>query len=404
MLRRFLFGHPDCRASHRRFHGLCHQEVRPNERRRRERQGGSLGPLHRRNAGADAEERGTDFRGRSEGPGGGAVGAAGQRGRRRQTPRTHGGSAVNAGKVDTMDKASKRLVYEVVLSEVAATSSSARRRCRTKRSRSSTRWSQQLKPDPKDVYIEIEGHTDNVGPKATNDKIGLDRAEAVQRYLYEQYQIPLHKMSVISYGRRQAGCAEQDEGGPRAESSRRDQGARVRDCPAKKLEGTSPRTIGWLLSNFSSSSSKPTAHRPSALPARPARSDTLSAMAIRTELNLRLPNSPGALAGRLPAAVRRARQHSGDDARRPVDSCVWSSTTMSTARRCFANIITRSTSATCASCGPERPGRVRARPPARGDADVNVEYAYGGGAEGSASASVVVGVDDAERAAAAAGV
>ena len=29
---------------------------------------------------------------------------------------------------------------------------------------------------------------------------GLERAEAVQRYLYEQYQIPLHKMNVISYG------------------------------------------------------------------------------------------------------------------------------------------------------------------------------------------------------------
>jgi outer membrane protein OmpA-like peptidoglycan-associated protein len=50
------------------------------------------------------------------------------------------------------------------------------------------------------VYIEIEGHTDSVGPKALNEKIGLARAEAVQRYLYEQYQIPLHKMNIISYG------------------------------------------------------------------------------------------------------------------------------------------------------------------------------------------------------------
>ena len=43
-------------------------------------------------------------------------------------------------------------------------------------------------------------HTDNVGAKATNESIGLERAEAVKRYLYEQYQIPLHKMNVISYG------------------------------------------------------------------------------------------------------------------------------------------------------------------------------------------------------------
>jgi len=37
-------------------------------------------------------------------------------------------------------------------------------------------------------------------PKAVNEKIGLERAEAVKRYLYEQHQIPLHKMNVISYG------------------------------------------------------------------------------------------------------------------------------------------------------------------------------------------------------------
>jgi hypothetical protein len=35
---------------------------------------------------------------------------------------------------------------------------------------------------------------------------------------------------------------------------------------------------------------------------------------------------------------------------------------------------------------------------------VNVEYAYGGGSEGGPSASVVLGVDDAQRASAAAGV
>jgi len=58
----------------------------------------------------------------------------------------------------------------------------------------------QLKQDPKNVWIEIEGHTDNVGDKVVNEKIGLERAQAVERYLYEQYQIPLHKMNVISYG------------------------------------------------------------------------------------------------------------------------------------------------------------------------------------------------------------
>jgi peptidoglycan-associated lipoprotein len=59
----------------------------------------------------------------------------------------------------------------------------------------------QLKSDTKSsIFIEIEGHTDNVGPSAVNHEVGLERAEAVKRYLYEQHQIPLHKMNVISYG------------------------------------------------------------------------------------------------------------------------------------------------------------------------------------------------------------
>ena len=52
----------------------------------------------------------------------------------------------------------------------------------------------------KNVFIEIEGHTDNVGDNALNQSLGMERAETVKRYLYEQHQIPLHKMNVISYG------------------------------------------------------------------------------------------------------------------------------------------------------------------------------------------------------------
>jgi outer membrane protein OmpA-like peptidoglycan-associated protein len=59
----------------------------------------------------------------------------------------------------------------------------------------------QLKADTsKNIFIEIEGHTDNVGTNSINKQIGLERAEQVKRYLYEQHQIPLHKMNVISYG------------------------------------------------------------------------------------------------------------------------------------------------------------------------------------------------------------
>ena len=58
----------------------------------------------------------------------------------------------------------------------------------------------QLKADKKAVWVEIEGHTDSTGDKAMNEKLGLARAEAVKRYLYEKHQVPLHKINVISYG------------------------------------------------------------------------------------------------------------------------------------------------------------------------------------------------------------
>jgi outer membrane protein OmpA-like peptidoglycan-associated protein len=57
-----------------------------------------------------------------------------------------------------------------------------------------------LKGQKAAIWVEIEGHTDNVGDKKYNERLGLSRAEAVKRYLYEQHQVPLHKMNVISYG------------------------------------------------------------------------------------------------------------------------------------------------------------------------------------------------------------
>jgi len=103
-------------------------------------------------------------------------------------------------KFDVMDRANKRLVYEVVLNENEGNFKFAQTTLPDEAKQKIDEMIQQLKQDPKNVYIEIEGHTDNVGGKLVNEKIGLERAQAVQRYLYEQYQVPLHKMSVISYG------------------------------------------------------------------------------------------------------------------------------------------------------------------------------------------------------------
>jgi peptidoglycan-associated lipoprotein len=116
-------------------------------------------------------------------------------------------SAANAvgaeanGKFDAIDKASKRLVYEVVLSEDQGNFKFGQTKLPDTAKAKIDEMVAQMKQDPKNIYLEIEGHTDNVGDKATNERIGLARAEAVKRYLYEQYQIPLHKMNVISYGK-----------------------------------------------------------------------------------------------------------------------------------------------------------------------------------------------------------
>jgi outer membrane protein OmpA-like peptidoglycan-associated protein len=107
--------------------------------------------------------------------------------------------AVNA-KADAIDKASKRLVYEVVLSEDEGNFKFGKTILPDEAKAKLDDMIQQLKADPKGAYFEIEGHTDNVGDKVVNEKVGMERAEAVKRYLYEQHQIPLHKMNVISYG------------------------------------------------------------------------------------------------------------------------------------------------------------------------------------------------------------
>jgi outer membrane protein OmpA-like peptidoglycan-associated protein len=103
-------------------------------------------------------------------------------------------------KFDAIDKASKRLVYEVVLSEDQGNFKFGKTTLPDEAKAKIDEMVAQMKQDPKNIYLEIEGHTDNVGDKATNERIGLARADAVKRYLYEQYQVPLHKMNVISYG------------------------------------------------------------------------------------------------------------------------------------------------------------------------------------------------------------
>ena len=109
-----------------------------------------------------------------------------------------------AGKVnaraDAIEAKNKRLVYEVVMSEDKGGFKFGQSKIPAEMQTQIDELVTQLKANPNGGFIEIEGHTDNVGTAKTNEEIGLARAEAVKKYLYDQYQIPLHKMNVISYG------------------------------------------------------------------------------------------------------------------------------------------------------------------------------------------------------------
>jgi outer membrane protein OmpA-like peptidoglycan-associated protein len=61
-------------------------------------------------------------------------------------------------------------------------------------------FAERLKSENKNVFLEIQGHTDATGPDDYNLKLGEARAEAVRRYLNKQ-GVALNRMSTISYGK-----------------------------------------------------------------------------------------------------------------------------------------------------------------------------------------------------------
>ena len=99
-----------------------------------------------------------------------------------------------------VESASKKLIYEVVLNEDEGNFKFGKVELPDEAKQKIDEMVSHMKADPKNIFIEIEGHTDNVGSKVYNQTLGLERAEAVKRYLYEAHQVPLHKINVISYG------------------------------------------------------------------------------------------------------------------------------------------------------------------------------------------------------------
>lgn len=127
-------------------------------------------------------------------------------------------------------------------------------------------------------------------------------------------------------------------------------------------------------------------------------------MAIRTELSLRLPNNPGALAGicRLLSDERvniaAMALESGGQLRLVVDNHVHGGAVL---RDHHHQVTERDVLMTAI---PNSPGALAPALRLIADAGINIDYAYGGSGETSATASIVLGVEHPLKASAAAGI
>jgi outer membrane protein OmpA-like peptidoglycan-associated protein len=105
-----------------------------------------------------------------------------------------------AEKATAVEVATKRIVYEVTISEDQGNFKLNQTALPAEAKTRIDEMVTQMKATPNGAYIEVAGYTDNTGEKMYNEKLGLERAESVKRYLHQEHQIPLHRISVISYG------------------------------------------------------------------------------------------------------------------------------------------------------------------------------------------------------------
>lgn len=106
--------------------------------------------------------------------------------------------------VNRAEKASKlrkgKLLYQVTISDDSVSFAFNKAELSKEAEAALDTFAGVLVAENKEVYVEIQGHTDNRGTDAYNLELGFARAETVKRYLHVRHGIPLHRMSVISYG------------------------------------------------------------------------------------------------------------------------------------------------------------------------------------------------------------
>jgi peptidoglycan-associated lipoprotein len=92
-----------------------------------------------------------------------------------------------------------KFLYEVVLSDDSVKFPLDRHALSPEAEARLAELAQRLKSENRNVYLEIQGHTDATGEAEYNEKLGEERAEAVRRYLNNS-GVALNRMASISYG------------------------------------------------------------------------------------------------------------------------------------------------------------------------------------------------------------
>lgn len=92
-----------------------------------------------------------------------------------------------------------KFVYSLVLSDDAVKFPLNKHELSQEAQDKLAEFANRLKGENKNVFLEIQGHTDSTGSPQYNMTLGESRAEAVRRFLSKQ-GIALNRMSTISYG------------------------------------------------------------------------------------------------------------------------------------------------------------------------------------------------------------
>ena len=103
--------------------------------------------------------------------------------------------ATAAGKL-----AEGKFLYSMVLSDDSVKFKNDSSKLSPEAQQRLTDFADKLKNDNRNVYLEIQGHTDSRGKDALNARLGEERAEAVRLFM-NQHGVPLNRMATISYGK-----------------------------------------------------------------------------------------------------------------------------------------------------------------------------------------------------------